>query len=125
MNLLDRDRIIGLLTELGSRLAANGEHADLFVVGGAAMALAYSTRRSTRDLDAVFEPKQAVYTAARDIARAHDLPEAWLNDEKWVVAASTPAQPPRCSTPRLPGQRTASCSHAARFAQKFKIRFIT
>jgi hypothetical protein len=95
MSLLDRDRIIGLLTELGSRLAAKGERADFFLVGGAAMALAYSTRRSTRDLDAVFEPKQAVYAAARDIARAHHLPEDWLND---AVKGFLPGSDPNATT---------------------------
>ncbi|WP_343575046.1 DUF6036 family nucleotidyltransferase [Mycobacterium sp.] len=93
--MLDRDRIIGLLTELGSRLAAKGERADLFVVGGAAMALAYSTRRSTRDLDAVFEPKQAVSAAAKDVARAHDLPEGWLND---AVKGFLPGSDPNATT---------------------------
>ena len=42
-------------------LEAEGVHGDLFLVGGAAMALAYSTRRATRDLDAIFEPKQVIY----------------------------------------------------------------
>jgi hypothetical protein len=95
MSLLDRDRIIGLLTELGSMLAARGERADVFVVGGAAMALAYSTRRSTRDLDAVFEPKQAVSAAAKEIARAHDLPEDWLND---AVKGFLPGSDPNATT---------------------------
>jgi len=95
MTLLDRDRIIGLLTELGSRLAAKGERADLFLVGGAAMALAYSTRRSTRDLDAVFEPKQAVYAAAQEVARAHDLPDDWIND---AVKGFLPGSDPNATT---------------------------
>ncbi|MQY23578.1 DUF6036 family nucleotidyltransferase [Nocardia macrotermitis] len=73
MKLLDRDEIIRLLTELGTVLAERGEHADIFLVGGAAMALAYSTRRATRDLDAIFEPKQVVYAAAAEVARAHAL----------------------------------------------------
>lgn len=80
MNLLDREAIIDLLTELGAELAAAGEHADLFLVGGAAMALVYNTRRATRDLDAVFEPKQVVYSAARKVAGRRGLPEDWLND---------------------------------------------
>ena len=33
----------------------------MFLVGGAAMVLAYNRNRSTRDLDAVFEPKTAVH----------------------------------------------------------------
>lgn len=52
----------------------------MFIVGGAAMALAYSTRRFTRDLDAVFEPKTEVYAAARRVGERHGLPGDWLND---------------------------------------------
>lgn len=45
------------------------------------MALAYNTRRSTRDIDGVFEPKQIVYDAARRVAaREPNLPDDWLND---------------------------------------------
>ena len=44
------------------------------------MALAYSTRRVTRDIDAVFEPKSAVYDAAAKVAEDLGLPEDWLND---------------------------------------------
>ncbi len=80
MNLLSRSEIIDLLTELGTELDQAGERADLFLVGGAAMALAYNTRRATRDLDAVFEPNQVVYAAARKVAERHGLPEDWLND---------------------------------------------
>jgi hypothetical protein len=55
-------------------------HGQVFIVGGAAMALAYSTRRVTRDIDAVFEPKAAIYQAARKVARDLGLPDDWLND---------------------------------------------
>ena len=78
--LLDADRIATLLRELGRRLAANGMEARLFLVGGAAMALAFSRERVTRDLDAVFEPKAEVYAVAAEMAAEHRLPEGWLND---------------------------------------------
>ncbi len=71
------------LAELGDELAANGIRGEMFVVGGAAMALAYNTRRATRDIDAVFEPKSVVYEAADRVAARHwdeDLPDGWLND---------------------------------------------
>lgn len=78
---LSRERITDLLTELGVELARRGLRADLFLVGGAAMALAYNTRRITADVDAVFEPKDTVYEAARRVAQRHgDLPPDWLND---------------------------------------------
>ena len=78
--LLDADRIRALLVELGRRLDEEGLRARIFVVGGAAMALAFSTRRATRDIDAVFEPKTAVYTEAAKMAEEHGLPADWLND---------------------------------------------
>jgi hypothetical protein len=69
-----------LLDELSEELEAQGIHGDLFLVGGAAMALAYSRRRATRDLDAVFEPKQVIYQAAQRVGSRHGLPPDWLND---------------------------------------------
>lgn len=52
----------------------------MYVVGGAAVTLAYDTRRSTRDIDAVFEPKAPVYQAAAEVAEQLGLPPGWLND---------------------------------------------
>ncbi|MBV9097388.1 MAG: hypothetical protein JO079_04955 [Frankiaceae bacterium] len=78
--LLDRDDIRELLVALGARLDARGIEARLFLVGGAAMALAFSRRRVTRDLDAVFEPKQEIYDEAAALARERGLPADWLND---------------------------------------------
>jgi predicted nucleotidyltransferase len=77
---LGRDDIIELLTELGEVLEQEGERAELFIVGGAAMALAYNTRRFTQDLDALFEPKTVVYEAARKVAERNNLNADWLND---------------------------------------------
>lgn len=47
--LLGRARIVALLTELGRRLDRQGVHAEIYVVGGGAMALAYNRERVTRD----------------------------------------------------------------------------
>jgi len=78
--LLDGERITGLLTELGRRCAAVGLSVEMFVVGGGAIALAYSDDRATRDIDAVFEPKMPVYEMARAMASELELPQDWLND---------------------------------------------
>jgi len=77
---LDRGAIVGLLTEIGVALDRRGIRGDLFVVGGAAMALAYNTRRSTRDVDGVFEPKLIVYEVADEVGARHGLAPGWLND---------------------------------------------
>lgn len=78
--LLSRDEILALLDALAAELDVRGHRGDLFLVGGAAMALAYDTRRATRVLDGVFEPKLIVYQAAARVAEARGLPEDWLND---------------------------------------------
>lgn len=80
VNLLDGEQIRQLFDELSEELARRGARAEIFLVGGAAMALAYDARRSTRDIDAVFQPKDEVYAAAAAVAMRHDLPDDWLND---------------------------------------------
>lgn len=95
MNLLSREELIGLLEEISAELETQGLRGDLFVVGGAAMALAYNTRRSTRDLDAVFEPKGVIYQAARVVGDRHDLSQDWLNDG---VKGFLPGEDPNATT---------------------------
>jgi len=58
--LLDRADIERAFRRLGERLARRGLTADVYVIGGAALAMAYDSRRATRDIDAVFEPHGAV-----------------------------------------------------------------
>lgn len=76
----DADAVRGLFQELSDRLAVDGVHAQLFVVGGAAMALAYDQGRLTRDVDALFIPAPEVRLAAEAISEAHGLEPDWLND---------------------------------------------
>ena len=73
-------RILNALRALGDELSRQDIRGQIFIVGGAAMALAYSTRRVTKDIDAVFEPKSAIYTAAEKVAEEQGLPPDWLND---------------------------------------------
>lgn len=74
--LLDRAAIGDAFRHLGDRLAGRGVVADLYVFGGAAMALAYDARRATRDIDAVFQPHGVVLEEARAVAAELGLP-AW------------------------------------------------
>jgi hypothetical protein len=92
VNLLDRDQIMRLFDELSEELATRGTRAEVFLVGGAALALAYDGRRATRDVDAVFKPKEEVYAAAAAVAARHDLPDDWLNDG---VKGFLPGEDPR------------------------------
>jgi hypothetical protein len=77
---LDRAAITSLLRNLAGELQRRGAKANLFLVGGGAIALAYDARRATRDLDAVFVPTTVVREAAAAVAEEHGLAEDWLND---------------------------------------------
>jgi hypothetical protein len=80
----------------------------MYVVGGAAIALAYDERRSTRDIDAVFEPKAVIYESAAVVADQLGLPPGWLNDAvKGFLAGPDPEAAPILE---LPGLRCLAAS---------------
>jgi predicted nucleotidyltransferase len=79
--LLGRVELERAFSALGDRLVRRGVVADLFVVGGAAMALAYDANRVTRDVDATFVPHGVVLEEARNVAEAMGLPPWWLNEQ--------------------------------------------
>jgi hypothetical protein len=58
----------------GERLVRRGVVADIFIVGGAAMALAYDAARVTRDVDAMFQPHGIVHEEAMQVANDLGLP---------------------------------------------------
>lgn len=69
-----------LLQELGERLAGRGIEGEIYVVGGAAMMLAYERTRITRDIDAVGVPQEEIDAEVHAMAADHrDLDADWLN----------------------------------------------
>ncbi len=75
-----KKRIEKLLNKVGSRLLKRGTLGEVGIVDGAAMVLAYDTRTSTKDIDAIFKPSDTIRKVVREIASEEDLPEDWLND---------------------------------------------
>jgi hypothetical protein len=72
--LLGRAELEQAFTALGDRLLRRGIVADVFVVGGAAMALAYDATRVTRDVDALFKPHGIVHDEAMRVQTTSDSP---------------------------------------------------
>ena len=85
--LLGRAELERAFNALGERLARRGIVADLFVVGGAAMALAYDASRVTRDVDALFVPHGVVLDESRAVAQELGLPGWWLNEQASVYVS--------------------------------------
>lgn len=82
------------------------------------MALAFSRDRVTRDLDAVFEPKQVIHEEAARIARDRRLPENWLDDA--VKGLLPERQPPieAAASFSIPGLHVGIASAEYLFAMK-------
>jgi hypothetical protein len=113
---MDRAEIIAALTALAHELERRGASGEMYVVGGAAIALAFDERRATRDIDAVFEPKNVIYEAAADVAGRLGLPPGWLNDAvKGFLEAPDPAAAPVLD---LPGLRVLAASSETLLALK-------
>jgi hypothetical protein len=80
MTELNIDRVSALLSELGERLASRGIEGEIYVVGGAAMMLAFDRSRITRDIDAVGAPQEEIDVEVRAMAAEYrDLGPDWLN----------------------------------------------
>ncbi len=105
---MDRNEILAALTALAAALDARELTGEMYVVGGAAIALAYDARRSTRDIDAVFEPKIAIYEVAGEVGERLGLPVGWLNDAvKGFLEGGDPHAAPVLD---LPGLRCLAAS---------------
>lgn len=115
--LLDRTALERAFTMLGERLVRRGVVADLFVVGGAAMALAYDAERVTRDVDAMFVPHGVVLEEAQAVADDLGLPHWWLNEQASVYVSGK-NDPGKRRVFDHPGLRVMAASPDHLFAMK-------
>ncbi len=117
---MNRDEILAALRNLAAALDAKGISGDMFVVGGAAIAVAYDARRATRDIDAVFVPKREIYETAEVVGRALGLPDGWLNDAVKGFLPPSTGVPDANAVPVLdePGLRVMAASERYLLATK-------
>lgn len=92
--MLSRERILSLFAELDAELRQTGTRGDVFIVGGAAMTVAYDARPATRDVDGIWHPAAEVRAAAVRVAARHDdIEPEWLNDAVKGFLPATPKGP--------------------------------
>ena len=79
---LGRRSILELFDELSKELRFQGARAQIYIVGGAAMSLAFSRERTTRDVDARIDTGHSrLREAVRTVGRRHGLADTWPNDQ--------------------------------------------
>lgn len=79
--MLNRQRILDLFKDLDHELCRAGVNGDVFIVGGAAMTVAYDARPATRDVDGIWHPSTEIRIAIERVAARHDdLDADWMND---------------------------------------------
>lgn len=77
---LTKKKILSLFDQMNTALQEKKISAEINVVGGAVMCLAFDARKSTMDVDGSFLPAASVREIAADIAVRNNLPTSWLND---------------------------------------------
>lgn len=78
--MLSANRIRELFELLDGLLAEESVIGEVYVIGGAVMALAFAARPATNDVDATFVPKETVRRLAQKVGRDAGVDEDWLND---------------------------------------------
>ena len=77
---LTRETILRGMMALSDGLGKQAITGEICLFGGTVMVLAFTARLTTKDVDALFQPTQAIRELARSIAAEHGLPADWLND---------------------------------------------
>lgn len=79
---MGRPEMVAALGEVADILGARRQTARIYIVGGAAIAMAYDSDRFTHDIDAVvLDGHSAVVSAVHEVARRHGWHTSWLNEQ--------------------------------------------
>ena len=79
---LNKDELIAPLDELSEGLKRKNARASVYIVGGAAIAMAFDRSRTTHDIDERIDAGHgALIDLVHEIAHRRGLPTSWLNDQ--------------------------------------------
>lgn len=100
---LSKARVLRALERLGQLAHENDTVIELCIYGGCAMMLAYDRRAVTRDVDALFHPRERIDPWVKQVADEQGLPAVWLNDD--VRHYIAPRESTRALSLDVPGLR--------------------
>ena len=112
---MDKEEIIEALKAVGVELLKQGITGEVLVVGGAAMCLVHDARDTTKDVDALYEPKAEIAKAIETVAEQRGLSRDWLNDS---VKGFMFTNPDRIPFTDLPGLKVTTVQSEYLFAMK-------
>jgi len=78
---LYKDDMMRHFKELNSRLNAINKDGEVFVIGGAAISLAFGGRDATEDIDAIYKPRSEIRRIIKVMSEEYDLRSDWLNND--------------------------------------------
>lgn len=82
--LISKETIDSLLAELAKeykRISGRKMHAEIIMVGGAAIVSQYGFRASTTDIDAIILASSAMDEAIKNVGEKKNLPWGWINQD--------------------------------------------
>jgi len=77
---LDKTEIEKYLRALNNRLEKENIIGEVVLFGGAVMCLVFDSREQTKDIDAVYYPKEVINRIIHQMATEYGLRENWFND---------------------------------------------
>ena len=90
--MLTAKKIHSLFSALDNELLRMGVKGEVGICGGAVMCLVFNARRSTKDIDAIFEPASEIRRAAKVVQKKYGLAADWLNDAAKAFFMENPPQ---------------------------------
>ena len=81
MKYLHKDDMLRFLKEINSRLNVMNKTGEIFIIGGAAISLAFGGRDATEDIDAIYRPRSEIRKIVNVMSDEHNLRSDWLNND--------------------------------------------
>lgn len=81
---LTKKQILFYLEKLNEELKIKNENGEIIICGGTAMVLMYDARNSTKDIDALYMPKEEINEIVENFSDKYGISIDWLNDSAKV-----------------------------------------